>query len=228
MKRFLAALAAQTGLLTAFVMGPWWAMTGGLDWPRGWLGVCVLFVVSSIGGLWLLKTDPGLVRERAAIPRPQTSADALATLLIGLSVAGWFTGAAWDVHRLHFLPLPPAVSLWAGLGVFIAGLSFIAWTFRMNSFAASVVKIQLERHQHVIDTGPYSLVRHPMYMGAILFFAGLGLILGSTAAALLALPLFVIGFLPRMVIEEATLRRDLTGYRQYQSRVRTRILPGVF
>jgi protein-S-isoprenylcysteine O-methyltransferase Ste14 len=82
------------------------------------------------------------------------------------------------------------------------GLSVIGWTFRVNSFAASVVKIQSERRQHVIDTGPYALVRHPMYMGAILFFAGLGLILGSTTAALVALPLFVIGFLPRMVVED--------------------------
>jgi protein-S-isoprenylcysteine O-methyltransferase Ste14 len=70
-------------------------------------------------------------------------------------------------------------------------------------------------------------VRHPMYMGAILFFAGLGLILGSATAALVALPLFVIGFLPRMVIEEATLRRDLAGYADYQARVRARILPDV-
>ena len=91
----------------------------------------------------------------------------------------------------------------------------------------TVVKVQRERHQRVIDTGPYALVRHPMYMGGIFFFAGLGLILGSATAALMAPPLFVISFLPRMVIEESTLRRDLAGYADYQSRVRARILPGM-
>ena len=228
MMRFLAGLALQMAFLTALIMGPAWAMTGRLDWPRGWLALSVLFAASALGGLWVLKTDPGLARERASISRPQTSTDGLATLLIGLSVTGWFVGAAWDVHRLHLLALPPAESLCVGLGVFLVGLSVILWTLRVNSFAAPVVKIQSERHQRVIDTGPYALVRHPMYMGAIPFFAGLGLILGSTAAALVALPLFVIGFLPRMVIEEATLRRDLVGYADYQSRVRARILPGVF
>ena len=228
MIRFLAVLAVQAAFYTALIMGPAWAMSRGLDWPRGWLAVSILFAASAIGGLWLLKTDPELARERASVPRPQTLADGLATLLIALAVIGWFVGAAWDVHWLRLLPLPKIASLCAGLGVFLIGLSVIVWAFRVNSFAAAVVKIQGERHQHVIDTGPYASVRHPMYMGAILFFGGLGLILGSTSAPLVAPPLFVICFLPRIVIEEATLRRDLAGYADYESRVRARILPGVF
>jgi protein-S-isoprenylcysteine O-methyltransferase Ste14 len=228
MLRFLAGLTVQMAVFTALVMVPAWALTGGLDWRRGWLAVSIAFAASAIGGLWLLKTDPGLVRERTSIPRPQTRADGLATLLIGLSVIGWFVGTAWDVHRLHLVELPRAVSLWVGLAIFLIGLGVLLWTFRVNTFAAPVVKIQGERHQRVIDKGPYALVRHPMFMGAILVLAGFGLILGSTIAALVALPLFVIGFLPRMVIEEATLRRDLAGYADYESRVRSRILPGVF
>jgi protein-S-isoprenylcysteine O-methyltransferase Ste14 len=135
--------------------------------------------------------------------------------------------AAWDRHVLHLLDLPAEASLGAGVFVFALGLGAILWTFRVNSFAATVVKIQDERQQRLIDSGPYALVRHPMYMGAILFFAGLGLILESPAAALLALPLFALGFLPRMLIEEAVLRRELPGYADYQSRVRSRIVPKV-
>lgn len=226
MTRFLAGLAVQTALLIILIMGPAWAITGTLDWPRGWLAVSLLFAASAVGGFWLLKTDPALVRDRTSIPHPQTSADMFATLLIVLAAIVWSVGADWDVHRLHLIPLQPALSLGVGLVLFLIGLGVIMWTFRANTFAAMVVKIQDQ--QRVIDTGPYALVRHPMYMGAIPFFAGLGLILGSTTAALVALPLFVIGFLPRMLVEEATLRRELAGYADYQSRVRARILPGVF
>jgi protein-S-isoprenylcysteine O-methyltransferase Ste14 len=124
--------------------------------------------------------------------------------------------------------LPPLISLAAGLGIFLGGVAIIVWTFRVNSFAVTVVKDQEERAQQVIETGPYALVRHPMYMGALAFFAGLGLMLGSTVAALLALPMFVAAFTPRMVVEEAVLGRDLIGYAEYQSKVRARIVPGLF
>lgn len=200
---------------------------GRWNWERGWIAVGILFLASALGGAWFLKSDPGLARERASVPRPQTLADGLATLLIVVSIVGWFVAIAADAHRLHVLgPLPPWVSLGVGLGVFLIGLAIIVWTFRVNSFAAQVVKIQYE--QRVIDTGPYAFVRHPMYCGGIVFFAGIALVLESSAAAIAALPLFVIAFLPRMVIEEATLRRELAGYAEYQSRVQSRIVPGLF
>lgn len=66
MLRFLAGLTVQMAVFTALVMVPAWALTGGLDWRRGWLAVSIAFAASAIGGLWLLKTDPGLVRERTS------------------------------------------------------------------------------------------------------------------------------------------------------------------
>ena len=180
-------------------------------------------------GLWLLKNDPDLLRERLYFPSAMTRADKFATTLIIFLLFGWFVIAAIDVHRLHLLPaLPPSVSLWSGLGLFALGVFIIMWTFRENSFAAPVVKIQHERKQRVIDTGPYAFVRHPMYSGIIPLFAGLGLIMDSSAMALAALPMVVIGFLPRMITEEATLRHELEGYDEYLSRVRSRLIPGIF
>jgi protein-S-isoprenylcysteine O-methyltransferase Ste14 len=226
MTRFLVGLSVQTAAFTALIIGPAWAFTGRWDWERGWIAVGFLFLASALGGIWFLATDPGLVRERASVPRPQTRADGLATLLIVVSVVGWFVAIAADTHRLHVLgPLPPSVSFGVGLGVFLIGLAIIVWTLRVNSFAAQVVKVQ--RAQRVIDTGPYAFVRHPMYSGGIVFFAGIALVLESSAAAIAALPLFVIAFLPRIVIEEATLRRELSGYAEYQSRVHARIVPGL-
>jgi protein-S-isoprenylcysteine O-methyltransferase Ste14 len=98
----------------------------------------------------------------------------------------------------------------------------------VNSFATTVVEVQKTRNQRVIDTGPYRFVRHPMYFGAIWYFVGVALMLESLAAAMAAIVIFPLAFLPRMLVEESMLRCDLAGYADYQSRVRARILPGVF
>jgi protein-S-isoprenylcysteine O-methyltransferase Ste14 len=118
-------------------------------------------------------------------------------------------------------------SLLGGLALFAFGLGVVFWTYRENSFASSVVRVQEERDQRVIDTGPYAYVRHPMYAGIIPLFAGLGLLFGSTTMALAALPMVMIGFLPRVLIEEATLRKELPGYEDYMSRVQSRLVPGI-
>lgn len=225
MLRLVVGVAAQTLLLGAFLMVPAFIVTGGLAWPRGWQALAVLFVASLGGGLWALRVAPDLVRERTAVPAPQTRADALATLLIAVCVAGWFAFAAADALRLRLIAAPPDLTLAAGIAVFLAGLAMFLWTMRANAFAATVVKVQ--SGQQVIDTGPYAFVRHPMYAATLPFFAGLGLMLDSLAAALLAPPLFAIGFLPRMLIEEAALRRELSGYADYLSAHRWRLVPGL-
>jgi len=228
MLRLLLGLVVQSLLFAALILGPAWLLTGSLDWPRGWIAFGVLLAVSALGALWFGKTDPALARERASVPKPQTTGDAMASGAIALSALLWFAVAAIDLHRLHLGGLSPDASLWTGLAIFLGGVGMIVWTFRTNSFAITVVKIQDEREQRVIDTGPYAFVRHPMYMGAVAFFAGLGLLMGSTAAALLAVPLFILAFLPRMIVEEAVLRAELRGYADYQRRVRARIVPWVF
>ena len=227
MLRLVAGLLTQSAVFTALILGPTWIMTGGVNWPRGWLALAVLVGCTLVGGLWFAKTDPDLTRERAYLPRPQTRGDALASGAVLIAVLVWFTAAAADAHRLHLFDLSALVALPAGLCLFFSAVAVIVWTLRVNSFAATVVKVQDERSQSVIDSGPYGWVRHPMYSGAIGFFTGLGLILGSAAAAALALPLFALAFLPRMLVEENVLRRDLLGYAEYQSKVRFRLIPGL-
>lgn len=227
MLRVLAGVLVQCAIFAALILGPAWVFGGPVPWPRGVLALGVLATVSALGAVWFQVTDPALARERASTPRAQTAADALAMLAIATAVVAWFVFVSWDVHSLHLPNLPTIPSLAAGFGVFLVGVATIVWTFRVNSFAATTVKVQEERAQRVIDTGPYAFVRHPMYFGAMLFFSGLGLILGSSVGALLALPLFGLAFTPRVVVEEAVLRRDLPGYADYQSRVRARLFPGL-
>ncbi|MBV9420061.1 MAG: isoprenylcysteine carboxylmethyltransferase family protein [Alphaproteobacteria bacterium] len=129
--------------------------------------------------------------------------------------------ARWYGPRL---PLPAQV---LG-GVLLAlGYGTVAVVFRTNSFAAPVVKIQDERGQRVIDTGPYAWVRHPMYTGGLLIFLAFPLMLGSLWGLALV-PLFVAALILRTMIEERTLRVALAGYNDYAARVRWRYLPYVF
>lgn len=226
--QLLARLALGGVFYVGLLIGVAWLLTGAADWPRGWLTIAVLLASQLAMGLWLLKTDPELLRERTAMPVFKSRADKLATRLIMVAMLAWFALVPVDVHYLQLLPSPPAaVSLWAGLGCYFLGMAVLAWTFHVNSFAAPVVKIQAERQQRVIDTGPYAVVRHPMYAGMVPLFAGLGLIMESSAIALAAVPMIVLGLRPRIVIEEATLRRELAGYDAYLARVRARLIPGL-
>jgi protein-S-isoprenylcysteine O-methyltransferase Ste14 len=98
---------------------------------------------------------------------------------------------------------------------------------RENSFAAPVVKVQAERGHRVIDTGPYAFVRHPMYSGAVLYFAGIALLLGSWWGLILSSVFFVL-FSIRAAIEERALIDGLPGYADYLARVRYRLVPGLW
>ena len=129
-------------------------------------------------------------------------------------------------HRLHGCELPRVLQA-LGLALQLVSTVFIMWVFHENSFAAPLVKVQRERVHHVIDSGPYAFVRHPMYTGAIVFFIGIPLLLGSPWG-LIAVPLLALMFAFRIIIEERTLRAGLDGYIDYTSRVRYRLLPGIW
>jgi len=101
------------------------------------------------------------------------------------------------------------------------------WVFRENSFAAPVVKIQDERNQKVVTTGPYRFVRHPMYAGGLFYFFALPFMFGSWLG-LAVVPIFIALLLARIPIEERMLRNDLAGYDAYAARVRYRLVPGVW
>jgi protein-S-isoprenylcysteine O-methyltransferase Ste14 len=114
-----------------------------------------------------------------------------------------------------------------GLALFAAGWALIALAMRENAYAAPVVKYQAERGQVVVDSGPYRIVRHPMYAGAIPVLIGMALWLGSYAGALLTVvPVGTIVL--RVLAEERLLRRELRGYEAYVRTVRWRLVPRVW
>jgi protein-S-isoprenylcysteine O-methyltransferase Ste14 len=134
--------------------------------------------------------------------------------------------AALDDGRFHWLPLPWWV---CGLGyvLFLAGMGLVTWAEAVNKFFEVTVRIQTDRGQKVIDTGPYALVRHPGYVAGILFCVGTALSLGSVWALVpagLASALLVL----RTRWEDQTLQAELPGYKEYARRVRYRLIPGVW
>ena len=201
---------------------------GTIDWRRGWIfmGEMVLFSAASVA--WLAKYDPGLLKERLGSPiqKGQTFWDKVVMLMMIVIWYGWIVLMALDVKRWHLSEAPD----WATYtGAVLIPLGFLAVlrTFRENSFAAPVVKIQEERGQKVIDTGPYAVVRHPMYAGAFLYLLGTPLVLGSWIG-LAVLPAIMGLLILRIFIEEAALRKGLPGYSEYATRVRYRLVPGVW
>jgi protein-S-isoprenylcysteine O-methyltransferase Ste14 len=191
----------------------------------------VLLVTSAIigpaCGLWLARTDPALLTERMrpTFQAGQPAADKKFMLIFVLVALVWFIAIGLD-RRAHASNVPQALQV-LGFLMYLLSTALIMWVFRENSFAAPVVRVQAERGHHVISTGPYAIVRHPMYASIMLFFCGVPLLLGSWWGLLVA-PLFAGLFAVRTGIEERTLAADLPDYADYAARVRYRLLPGIW
>ena len=203
---------------------------GTLAWQRAWVLVAVLLVVRTLTAIAVFRVNPALVRERATllIHRHQPWTDRL--ILFAFMTTG-FVGvpavAALDAFHWHMLPSPPFLLASLGLVLFALGWTIIAVALRTNPFAVTVVRLQNERQHTVVDTGIYSVVRHPMYAGNPAVNVGLSLWLGSYAAVVFAaIPLGLL--MVRIGLEERFLRRELPGYREYVSRVPYRLLPGLW
>jgi protein-S-isoprenylcysteine O-methyltransferase Ste14 len=202
------------------------ASAGTLHWPGAWAFLVANALLGPVFGVWLAKTDPGLLAERMRLYAPeQPAADKKFMLVLVAVIVIWLVamGIEQRSHGLGF-PLLPQV---LGLAMYLLSMLFIMRVFRENSFAAPVVKVQTERHHRVVSTGPYAFVRHPMYSSMMLFFVGAPLLLGS-AWGLLFAPLFLLLFAIRIRIEERTLIAGLSGYADYAARVRYRLLPGIW
>jgi protein-S-isoprenylcysteine O-methyltransferase Ste14 len=203
------------------------APAGTLRWPAAWVFLATMAIIGLSAGSWLARTDPGLLAERMRLTAQddQPVADKIFVPVIGGAFLIWFVAIGFD-HRLHGSNFPMALQA-LGLALLLLSTVFIMWVMRENSFAAPLVKVQHERGHHVVTTGPYAWVRHPMYSGAILFFVGIPLLL-SSGWGLAMSPLFVVLFAVRTGIEERVLIAGLPGYGDYTTHVRYRLLPGVW
>lgn len=220
-----AAIAYAIGLplaLLVLIFLP----AGTLAWRPGWIFIAVLVLAFGASALVLARINPIIFRARSRIQQGTKAWDR--ALLAGIfpAIAAILPVGALDAGRFSWLPLP----IWAvllGYAALLAGIAVTAWAQAVNPFFEPGVRIQAERHQRVIDTGPYRFVRHPGYVAAIVMFFGMALALGSVLALLpaaLASALLAL----RTSWEDRLLRAELPGYDDYARRVRWRLLPGLW
>ena len=152
------------GFMGAIIFGA----AGTIDYVGGWLYLGEMIAISVVLGVYFARIDPGLLRERLKPPiqKDQPLADKLILIPLLLLLFGGMAFMAADAARWCWSIMAPSVQ-WAGCVFLLAAILFMSWTMRTNSFAAPVVKIQKERGQTVITTGPYAIVRHPLYFGAL-------------------------------------------------------------
>jgi len=221
-------LVIQTSVWFGFQALLLFGAAGNWHWPQGWAFVAI-FGLGGVGfSVWLLPRDPALLAARLGplIQRGQPLWDRVFLVTFVGLWCGWLVLMALDAQRWRSSDMPPALNL-VGAALVVTGFFATLRVFRENSFAAPVVRVQEERAQRVIDTGPYAVVRHPMYASALLYLAGMPLMLGSWYG-FLVVPLLILGMAPRAVFEERLLQRDLPGYAAYMGRVRYRLIPGVW
>jgi protein-S-isoprenylcysteine O-methyltransferase Ste14 len=210
-----------------FVAAILFTSAGRLDWVMGWvyLGVFLAFDVAT--ALVLLPKSPELLVERAKIQEGTKGWD---QVLVRLAAA-YLPMAAWIVSGLDdrfgwSVQVPPALQI-AALVVVVLGYALVVWAMAANPFFSATVRIQADRGHSVATGGPYRCVRHPGYLGAILFTLLMPILLGSLWALIpagLALPAYVV----RTALEDKTLHAELDGYPEYVARVHYRLLPGVW
>ena len=196
-----------------------------LRWPAAWLFLALFFSFTVALSMWLLRVNPDLLMERmTGIGKPdQKTWDKLLLAITFVAFFGWFVLMGLDAVRFRWSRLPLSLQ---GLGTLLLLCSFYVFyiTFRENPYLSPAVRIQKERAQTVVSTGPYLYVRHPLYAGFVPFAIGTALMLGSGYG--LPGALVLIGIVARRaVLEERVLRDELEGYCAYMERVKYRLIP---
>ncbi|MBK9263010.1 MAG: isoprenylcysteine carboxylmethyltransferase family protein [Polyangiaceae bacterium] len=191
-----------------------------------WLFLGLTLVVLAVNVTVMRLRNPGLLRQRLKPDRPTKKWDRQFMIVGFVASIGIFVVAPLDFFLIHGPNVPLAFVI-AGAVLYLGGNGFIAWVMGENPFLERTVRIQEERHQVVITTGPYAIVRHPMYTGLLVASAGWPLVLGSWWAFLPVLVMDV-AFVVRTYHEDRTLHDELPGYREYAQKTRYRLLPGVW
>ena len=215
-----ALLMFLTGLL---VLGAVFFLSAGTMgyWPA-WAYMSVLFVPMSFVVLYFILKDPAFLERRMKMKEKESRQRSIIKATALIFIIGFLLpGLDW---RFGWSQVPPEVVVGANMLVLI-GYFIVFLAFRENSYAARTIEV--EKGQKLISTGPYSIVRHPMYVGVLLMYLATPVALGSYWA----LPLFLL-LIPAIVLrtqnEEEVLRRELPGYKAYCKKIRYRLIPYVW
>jgi protein-S-isoprenylcysteine O-methyltransferase Ste14 len=225
----LAARALLSVLLLVVVMGTILFATAG-EWTIGdywqaWVYLLIFTITSLLTTIYLIRNDPELLnrRMRGGPTAEKRSSQRVIMVFTSLAFIGLLVVPALD-RRYGWSTVPIYVVI-AGDALVVIGFYFIFLVYKENKYASATIEVAA--NQKVIDSGPYAVVRHPMYASALLYLVGTPLALGSYWGLLPFVA--VIPFLIwRLIDEEKVLTEELEGYDQYRQRVRYRLIPKVW
>ena len=215
----LACLPVIIALLMFLPAGTW-------TWPKGWLFVLVVLGVISAVFLVLHRVNPEVIVARSSFHKGTKGWDKILLSVYFPAMAAVLLVASLDDGRFHWFAVP----WWAcgvGYALLLIGIGIVTWAEAVNKFFEVTVRIQTDRDHTVIDTGPYSIARHPGYVGGILHAIGIALALGSLWALIPAGVASMV-LIVRTQWEDQTLQEELNGYKEYAKRVRYKLIPGIW
>jgi len=213
----------RTFLIGFIVLGALLFLPAGtLNYWQAWVFILVFAISTNMIGVYLALKDPALLERRKKFGpgQEQSPAQKIIISLAVLSFLGLFVFCALD-HRFGWSPVPAVVSVLGDVLVAL-GLFIDLLVFRENSYGGST--IETVEGQKVISTGPYALMRHPMYVGVLIMVIGVPLALDSwwgLAILLISIPVLMW----RILDEEQLLKKDLPGYLEYTQKVHYRLVP---
>jgi protein-S-isoprenylcysteine O-methyltransferase Ste14 len=210
------------GLLMVLLFWP----AGTLHWTEAWIFLVLYLLLTLSFGLYMRLKDPELYRERYSIKKNTKPFDRIILTAYMAAFVGMCVIIGFDAVRFEWSSVPLWLKVVGFTGFLPVSALFIAVTAH-NTFLSGSVRIQEDRGHKVCTTGPYRIVRHPMYVAVIFFVFFIPLALGSfyglIGSAVVA-GLFII----RTALEDRTLLKELDGYREYAEMVRFRLIPGIW
>lgn len=198
------------------------APAGTLAWWQGWLFMGILFVPMFVAGLVMMSKAPDLLRKRLDAKEEESEQRTVLALSALMFVAA-FVVAGLGI-RFGWIELPSWVT-WVGVVIFLVSYALYAEVMRENAYLSRTIEVQ--EGQHVVDTGMYGIVRHPMYSVTLFLFLSMPLVLGSPFSFIIMLFYLPI-IIKRIRNEEEVLAAGLEGYEEYMTRVKWRLVPHVW
>jgi len=191
---------------------------------EAWVYIALFSIASAVITIYLMKKDKALLQRRvnAGPAGEKQRMQKIIQSVAQVAFLAIFVVSAFD-HRLKWSPVP-VLGVIVGDLLVLTGFYIVFRVFKENTFTSATIEVATE--QKVISTGPYSLVRHPMYSGALLMLMATPLALGSWWGMLAFIPIAVV-ILWRSIDEEKFLKANLPGYKEYCSIVRYRLIPGI-
>lgn len=195
---------------------------GSFKYYQGWVLMGILFIPMFIAGIIMIIKNPALLASRLKAKEKQKEQDLVQKLSGLMFMVGFVLAGLGYRYNWYILPLPVVI---VASAVFVLGYILYAEVLRENTYLSRTIEVQ--EGQKVIDTGLYSVVRHPMYSATLILFLSMPLVLGSIYSLIvfLAYP-FIIAF--RIKHEEKFLEKELVGYKEYKQKVKYRLIPFIW